>query len=203
MPRTEAARLRYEERKAQGLCVICGQKSDGQTKCPSCRNGQKASRSKTLAKKADTGQCSACSNEAKTGCKLCQSCIDQRSKTSSEHYQKRKEAGTCHYCKADPLPGYKSCEYHLQKQRDHRWALKADALLAYGGPVCSSCGVDDPEVLNIDHIEGGGRKHRQAENIEGGLAFYQWLKNNDYPEGFRVLCANCNWKAHRTKLKEE
>jgi len=147
----------------------------------------------------------ACPNEAKPGCKLCQSCIDQRSKTSSEHYQRRKAAGTCYYCKADPLPGYTTCEYHRQKQQDARWALKMDALLAYGGPTCvgEGCDQDDPEVLVIDHTDGGGRKHRSAENIEGGVAFYQWLKNNGYPPGFRVLCANCNWKAHLGKLKEE
>ena len=26
----------------------------------------------------------------------------------------------------------------------------------------------------------------------GGTKFYRWLKRNNFPEGFQVLCFNCN-----------
>ena len=27
----------------------------------------------------------------------------------------------------------------------------------------------------------------------GGYALHLWLKKNNFPDGFRVLCMNCNW----------
>jgi hypothetical protein len=41
----------------------------------------------------------------------------------------------------------------------------------------------------MDHINGGGSKH--AQQIGRGK-IYRWLILNDFPEGFRVLCHNCN-----------
>ena len=71
--------------------------------------------------------------------------------------------------------------------------LRLDALVQYGG-MCTCCGFSDLKrklhgktFLEIDHIQGGGRQHRkEVGNI------YQWLKNNNYPDGYRVLCRGCN-----------
>ena len=46
-------------------------------------------------------------------------------------------------------------------------------------------------ALQLDHIEGGGNKDRQAKGT--GSTFYAWLKRNGYPPGYQVLCANCNY----------
>jgi len=73
----------------------------------------------------------------------------------------------------------------------YRRRLKQDALDAYGGN-CECCGEDKYEFMAIDHINGGGKKHRDNNKIGGGQQFYRWLKNNNYPAGFRVLCHNCN-----------
>lgn len=65
------------------------------------------------------------------------------------------------------------------------------ALRAYGGPepACVCCGEREPVFLALDHINGGGnRQHREL----GGGGFYAWLRKNNYPVGFRVLCHNCN-----------
>jgi hypothetical protein len=70
--------------------------------------------------------------------------------------------------------------------------LKDEVYLHYlvnGEIECECCGENDKDVLTMDHIEGGGTKHREEENI-GDL--YQWIKNNNYPDGFRILCRNCN-----------
>jgi hypothetical protein len=58
-----------------------------------------------------------------------------------------------------------------------------------GEPHCVCCGESNFEFLSFDHINGGGRKHR--EEIKSYQMPY-WLKKNGYPEGFRVLCHNCN-----------
>jgi len=57
-------------------------------------------------------------------------------------------------------------------------------------PACQKCKFTNIKALSIDHINGDGAKHRKE--IKTGN-FYQWLKKNDYPEGFQVLCMNCQW----------
>jgi len=42
--------------------------------------------------------------------------------------------------------------------------------------------------MSLDHINGGGVAHRK----ERGIPLTQWLVRNGYPDGFRVLCHNCN-----------
>ncbi len=49
----------------------------------------------------------------------------------------------------------------------------------------------DMRALQIDHIAGGGTKHLK-EIHRSGTSFYQWLKKNNWPVGYQVLCANCN-----------
>jgi len=49
------------------------------------------------------------------------------------------------------------------------------------------------EALQLDHINGGGYKEHQRLGVSGGDGFYRWLIKNNYPEGYQVLCANCNW----------
>jgi hypothetical protein len=46
------------------------------------------------------------------------------------------------------------------------------------------------KALSIDHINGGGGKHRKESNI---THFYNWLKKNNYPTGFQTLCLNCQF----------
>lgn len=72
-----------------------------------------------------------------------------------------------------------------------RRKLKIDAINAYGGK-CDCCGIDNYEFMAIDHIYGNGNKHRKDNKIGGGQQFYRWLKKQNYPSGFRVLCHNCN-----------
>jgi len=73
--------------------------------------------------------------------------------------------------------------------------LKMLVLSHYSNPLeCSICKIRDMRCLSIDHISGGGNKHRariNRGNRGGGAPFYRWLKRKDYPAGFRVLCANC------------
>ncbi len=66
--------------------------------------------------------------------------------------------------------------------------LLALARYSGGSMKCACCGVGHEEFLTIDHIHGGGSKHRK----EIKMPIYRWLAQNDYPEGFRVLCWNCN-----------
>ena len=67
--------------------------------------------------------------------------------------------------------------------------LRLDVLQAYGNK-CACCGENGYEFLAIDHINGGGAKQRKE--LGGQNPFYLWLRRNNYPSGFRILCHNCN-----------
>jgi hypothetical protein len=60
----------------------------------------------------------------------------------------------------------------------------------YGG-ACACCGEDRHEFLAIDHINGGGRKHRD-EIGWGSSKLERWIIKNNFPDNFRILCNNCN-----------
>jgi len=69
-------------------------------------------------------------------------------------------------------------------------AIRQEVLDHYGNK-CVCCGETTPEFLAIDHINGGGNKHRKEVGGSGPV-MYRWLKKNNYPEGFQILCHNCN-----------
>ena len=85
-------------------------------------------------------------------------------------------------------------EYIRRIDRESRQKLKLACLVVYGGenPKCECCEEKENKFLSIDHIGGGGTKHREKIKMYGSR-FYQWLKNNNFPKGFRVLCHNCNF----------
>lgn len=84
--------------------------------------------------------------------------------------------------------------------------LKEEALSHYsrGVPVCKICGFSDMRALTIDHINNDGLAERKRLNIHGGWHFYVWLKRQSYPEGYQVLCMNCQFikEMERRKTKE-
>jgi hypothetical protein len=88
------------------------------------------------------------------------------------------------------------------RQRKKREFIRKICLIHYGNctihltkegiwiepPMCDCCGETTEEFLEIDHINGGGNKH--LKSIHSNMP--TWLMNNDFPEGYRVLCSNCN-----------
>lgn len=60
-----------------------------------------------------------------------------------------------------------------------------------GKNCCELCEETNKDVLSIDHIDGGGRKHSKEINRNN---LYVWLRKNNFPMGFRILCMNCQFK---------
>jgi len=56
---------------------------------------------------------------------------------------------------------------------------------------CACCGESNIKFLTIDHITGGGNKHRKSIGFWGNK-FYCWLIKEGFPSGYQVLCFNCN-----------
>ena len=88
-------------------------------------------------------------------------------------------------------------EYALQKWKGNKAGMleyrkelfkkrRLECINFYGGK-CACCGESEIKFLSIDHINGGGTKHRkEVGNIP------EWLIKNNFPKGFQVLCHNCN-----------
>jgi len=78
-----------------------------------------------------------------------------------------------------------------QLQREAYHLLTNEVIDSYGGK-CACCGETRKEYLTIDHVNGNGNKQKREIGIRGTQDFYRWLKKNNYPKGFQVLCFNCN-----------
>lgn len=57
-------------------------------------------------------------------------------------------------------------------------------------PHCACCGEQQIEFLSLDHVDGGGNQHKRR--IGRGWTLMRWLQANGYPDGYQVLCHNCN-----------
>lgn len=92
-----------------------------------------------------------------------------------------------------------------------------EVLAHYSGgePKCACCGETELVFLQLDHINDDGAEHRrqigmaqgnpyqvgkQKQKVQyGGNSLPCWLIKNGFPEGFQVLCANCNWGKRHEK----
>jgi len=79
-----------------------------------------------------------------------------------------------------------------QLKKAYARRLKKTVLDHYGHK-CNCCGESVFEFLGVDHIEGNGAAHRREINRHGGTSFYKWMIDNEFPDGFQVLCHNCNF----------
>lgn len=70
--------------------------------------------------------------------------------------------------------------------------VRIDVIKHYsnGEMKCVCCGTEGLVFLCLDHINGDGNEHRKE--IGQGINVYYWVKRNNFPDGFQVLCYNCN-----------
>ena len=80
---------------------------------------------------------------------------------------------------------------------------KTEVMKHYGNGYakCVNCKERRLAALSIDHINGGGCKHRKELKNIRGVAFYNWLIKNNFPKGYQTLCMNCQF-VKREKQKE-
>jgi len=77
--------------------------------------------------------------------------------------------------------------------------LKYEIFSHYSGeqPKCAKCGFSDIRALCLDHIyNDGAEERRRITNGEkrslNGQKIYQWIKKNNFPNRYQILCFNCN-----------
>jgi hypothetical protein len=117
-----------------------------------------------------------------------------------------KSSGRCCNCGSATVTRAFKCSKCLSqaaaKQKRASRRLRDAAFEAYGGAHCADCDEREPHFLTIEHTHGGGSIHLRSmreRGIGGGL--YWWLRHNRYPDGFEVLCMNCNIARHRKMLQ--
>lgn len=75
--------------------------------------------------------------------------------------------------------------------------IKEEIFAAYGGWKCACCGESEKMFLSIDHVNNNGKDQLKAGDYSrSSTHFYRWLKKNGFPEGYQVLCLNCNLGKH-------
>jgi len=112
----------------------------------------------------------------------CKECSNQTRKQWSKANPQKDNERQIRWAKANPERV--NARNRRQKRKDRK------ALIDHYGGKCECCGENRIEFLAIDHIDGGGTSHRLE--VGKGERFYSWLRRNGFPEGFRVLCHNCN-----------
>jgi predicted restriction endonuclease len=118
-------------------------------------------------------------------CVWCRVCNNRHRK---EHYMRTREF---------------SAQYRKEYYEKHKDKIKndkkqeridiRDKVLSHYGNVCACCGEKIRTFLSIDHIDGGGYRHRKTVPAN---YLYKWLIKNNFPDGFQLLCRNCNWGKH-------
>lgn len=87
-------------------------------------------------------------------------------------------------------------EKYRPYKRDYVRRIRIEVLSQYSGgpPRCLCCGEDRIDFLSLDHVNGLNREkgERQHSYGRGGFHLYMKLKKAGFPDGFQVLCFNCN-----------
>jgi len=93
-------------------------------------------------------------------------------------------------------------EEHKEEHKEKRAAIRLEVLKYYSDNTlrCKNCNEEHLEFLEIDHINGGGSKHKRDMHI-GNM--YIWLYKNNFPDKnlYQVLCSNCNIKKVKIAAK--
>jgi hypothetical protein len=194
----------YAALKARGLCPHCGCRPAIPEKaiCEDCRassyrNMASARKVRYDARKA-LGACVRCGiapairNETQcTACKADTQDYVRARRTAPEVQARRRQVNR------DWVDRNRERRRQTSRARDQ--CVRDETLQRYGA-VCQCCGETQRQFLTLDHINGGGNTHRRSlfnGKTIGGIAFYRRLRAQGYPDGFQVLCWNCNMaRAH-------
>lgn len=177
-----------KKRKEAGICTGCGRRlTYNTTQCLNCRK----KRQDKLVHRKESGLCSVynCKNSPVTGRAFCQEHANKAKLYRARKIISWKAAGLCPECGRDkPKQGKKRCSHCYIGYRKRMHKIKKIVFEHYGGFKCACCGEPNRFFLTIDHIQGGGNKHRKKWKTQ----LVTWLYYHGLPDGYQVLCFNCN-----------
>lgn len=135
--------------------------------------------------------------------RLCQECYNAYMREYNQRNNAKVTAQKREYWrkKRDTNPEW--VESERKRGLEYWHTLRREVLNAYGGMKCACCGETEETFLSLDHVNNDGAEHRRVlsgkTERSGGITtqLYNWLKRNNYPSGFQVLCMNCNFSKAR------
>lgn len=92
---------------------------------------------------------------------------------------------------------------------EYRVRIKLEVLSHYGpnGMLqCSwpDCEITDIDMLSLDHVNNDGASERKnGYRGGGGIATYQRVRRDGFPEGYQTLCHNHQWKKELMRRREQ
>lgn len=193
--------------KTLKICTKCGASND--TKRSWCKKCTLETTQVNQAKRMAAGLCR-CGKELLPGRKSCTACYDRshawhlkhqervnehKRRYREENAEKLKIRNAERWANNENNVREKAALWranNIEKKRvqDAAWyAGVREKVFAHYGDVCACCGITEPNFLTIDHINGGGNKHRRQLKKN---SIYTWLIKNNFPAGFQLLCFNCN-----------
>lgn len=113
----------------------------------------------------------------------------ERMKHSKEYYKENRE-------KCITRVSERNLQIKTEVLKHYSPKLKC---VGYDNQLGCPFNCDDIRCLSMDHIAGGGTQHRIAlsggKNPKGvgGSTLYRYLKKEGYPNGYQVLCMNCQF----------
>jgi hypothetical protein len=76
--------------------------------------------------------------------------------------------------------------------RNYYREFRRQAVALLGGQ-CACCGINDPMVLDVDHIHMDGAAERRKYGK--GVATVRGIVTGRFPKDrYQLLCKNCNWR---------
>lgn len=127
-------------------------------------------------------------------CAICKSChLEYGRKWRSENRERANKIAINAYNRNPKA-------HHLRVDKSRK-SVRIETLMQYGGK-CAKCGIDDIEVLDLDHIYDDGAEERRKNLFAYNLC--RKLKKEGFPKGrYQVLCKNCNWKKELARRRTE
>jgi len=133
-------------------------------------------------------------------------CIECAKRIHAERMRKARANNPDLYKKHQAEHRKRHPERVRRQRRESGERLRNMVFEAYGGFTCACCGETCKSMLTIDHINEDGNEHRKqlgegksyATGRSGlGDYLYRDLRDRNFPDGFQVLCYNCNISKHR------
>jgi len=122
-----------------------------------------------------------------------------RRQSSAWYYNNPEKAKIRRQRAFEKHPGqYRETKRRYENRRRAQFRRIVIGFYTHGTYRCACCGEDEWDFLELDHINGGGRKENlRMFGRESSSPLYRWLARNGFPSGYQILCANCN----RSKAK--
>jgi hypothetical protein len=155
--------------KELGLCIKCtNPRKETSVYCEECTNALVSRSSKRRMDNIVKELCAKCGkNPPKFGRVECEACIEKRH------------------------TGYISNKENRATKNKIKYQELQDKVYVGYGDKCKCCSGTNRDYFTIDHVNNDGAEHRKIIG-RGNLILLQWLIDNNFPEGFQILCANCH-----------